>query len=218
MTRPGTKAHLHRYLDFGRDALLWKLDGLSEYDVRRPLTPTGTNLLGLVKHLSGVEAGYFGETFGRPFPEPLPWITDDAEDNADMWATPDESREDILGLYGRVRAFADATITELPLDAPGRVPWWPDDRAGVTLDAIIIHVTAEVHRHAGHADVVRELIDGAVGMRVGRENMPSDDRNWWTDYRNRLEQAAKTAAAAAASSEAAVGPAGDDGAAPASDG
>lgn len=194
MTRADTKSHLHQYLTFGREALLWKLEGLSEYDVRRPMTPTGTNLLGLVKHLAGVESGYFGETFGRPFPERLAWIADDAEKNADMWATPDESRADVLGLYERVRAFADATIAELPLDAPGRVPWWPDERADVTLDQILVHVATEVHRHAGHADVVRELVDGAVGMRVGRENMPESDVAWWSDYRDKLEQAAKAAA------------------------
>ncbi|RFU40830.1 DinB family protein [Actinomadura logoneensis] len=195
MTQPrtDTKSHLHEYLVAGRDALLWKLEGLSEYDVRRPMTPTGTNLLGLVKHLAGVESLYFGETFGRPFPEHLPWIQDDAEANADMWATPDESRADILGLYERVRAFADATITELPLDAPGRVRWWPAERADVTLDRILVHVATEVHRHAGHADVVRELIDGMVGMRVGRENMPESDLAWWADYRDKLEQAAKAA-------------------------
>jgi hypothetical protein len=64
---PNPKADLLRYLQDGRDALLWKLDGLSEYDIRRPLTPTGTNLLGLVKHIASVELGYFGDTFGRPF-------------------------------------------------------------------------------------------------------------------------------------------------------
>ena len=58
------KADLRRYLQDGRDALLWKLDGLSEYDIRRPLVPTGTNLLGLVKHVTWVELGYFGDTFG----------------------------------------------------------------------------------------------------------------------------------------------------------
>ena len=57
-------------------ALLWKLDGLSEYDVRRPLVPTGTNLLGLVKHVASVASGYFGDTFGRPFAEALPWLAD----------------------------------------------------------------------------------------------------------------------------------------------
>src|ERR1700736_434639 len=101
------KADLHRYLQDAREALLWKLDGLSEYDVRRPLVPTGTNLLGLVKHVAGVEAGYFGGAFGRPYEEPLPWYDDGAEPNADMWATADESRQDILGLYQRVWAHSD---------------------------------------------------------------------------------------------------------------
>ncbi|WP_026413515.1 DinB family protein [Actinomadura oligospora] len=194
MTKPDTKTHLRQYLDFGREAMLWKLEGLSEYDVRRPMTPTGTNLLGLVKHLAGVESVYFGETFGRAFPEHLPWMDDTAEKNADMWATPDESRADILALYERVRAFSDATIAELPLDAPGRVAWWPDERADVTLDQIIVHVAVETHRHAGHADIVRELIDNTVGMRLGRENMPESDAKWWDEYRNTLEQAARTAA------------------------
>src|SRR4028119_1039072 len=65
-------AVVQRYRTTTREALLWKLDGLSEYDVRRPLTPTGTNLLGLVKHLTITEAWYFGEGFGRPVPETMP--------------------------------------------------------------------------------------------------------------------------------------------------
>jgi len=85
MTTSDPKTDLHRYLQAGREALLWKLDGLSEYDVRRPLVPTGTNLLGLVKHVASVEAGYFGDTFGRPFGEPLPWFEEGAAPNADMW-------------------------------------------------------------------------------------------------------------------------------------
>ncbi|MEV4350801.1 DinB family protein [Actinoplanes sp. NPDC049596] len=183
-------ATLHEYLQTARDALLWKLDGLSEYDARRPLVPTGTNLLGLVKHMAGVEAGYFGETFGRPFPEPLPWMDDDAEWNADMWATPSEAREDIIALYRRVWAHGDETIKTLPVDAPGRVPWWGDDP--VTLHQILVHVTAETNRHAGHADIVRELIDGEAGVRQGRSNLPPADRDWWPGYRDRLEKAAQT--------------------------
>ena len=73
MAEMDPKATLVRYLQQARDAMLWKLDGLGEYDIRRPLTPTGTNLLGLVKHLAGVESGYFGATFGRPFPGTLPF-------------------------------------------------------------------------------------------------------------------------------------------------
>jgi hypothetical protein len=170
--------------------LLWKLDGLSEYDIRRPLTPTGTNLLGLVKHVASVEAGYLGDCFGFPFGEPLPWFEEDAEPNADLWATADESRDDIVGLYRRVWAHSDNTIAALPLDAIGRVPWWPPDRAEVTLHTILVHMIAETHRHAGHADIVRELIDGSVGLREGNDNMPPVDEAWWTSYRERLESVA----------------------------
>jgi uncharacterized damage-inducible protein DinB len=142
------KANLHRYLQTAREVLLWKLDGLSEYDVRRPMTPTGTNLLGLVKHVASVEAGYFGVTFGRPFDEPMPWYEDDAEPNADMWATADESREQIIAFYHRVWTHSDVTIDSLELDAVGHVPHWPKDRSEVTLHQILVHMTAETHRHA----------------------------------------------------------------------
>ncbi|GIH79676.1 DinB family protein [Planobispora longispora] len=192
MTEPGPKADLHRYLKSVREAVVWKLDGLSEYDVRRPLTPTGTNLLGLVKHLASVEAGYFGETFGRPFPEPMPWYAEDAEPNADMWATADESREDIVGLYRRVWAHADATIDELSPEATGRVPWWPDEHATTTLHRILVHVIAETNRHAGHADIVRELVDGAAGLREGNDNLAPADGGW-EEHRARLERVAREA-------------------------
>jgi hypothetical protein len=193
VTEPGPKSDLHRYLQSGRDALLWKLEGLGEYDVRRPLTPTGTNLLGLVKHLSYVEMGYFGPTFGRPVPEVEPWLADDVEANADMWATADESRDEIVALYHRAWAVADATIDALPLDAAGRVPWWGAARREVTLHRILVHVIAETHRHAGHADIVRELVDGAAGLRADNDNLPSVDRPWWESHRSRLETVAREA-------------------------
>jgi uncharacterized damage-inducible protein DinB len=188
------KADLHHYLQVAREALLWKLDGLSEYDVRRPMVATGTNLLGLVKHLAAVEQGYFGATFGRrPFPERFEWYEDGAEANADMWATPEETRDDILGLYHRSCAHADATIDELGLDTVGRVPWWPAERSEATLHRILVHVVAETNRHAGHADIVRELIDGAAGLRADNDNMAEGDASWWAGYRARLEQAAQQA-------------------------
>ena len=186
------KADFHRYLQEARDALLWKLDGLSEYDVRRPLVPTGTNLLGLVKHVAGVELGYFGDTFGRPHHEPLPEF-DPNEPNADMWATAGEPREQITGLYRRAWRHSDATIGALALDAIGHVPWWPADRNEVTLHHILVRVTAETQRHAGHADIVRELIDGAVGLQDGRDTMPSGDAAWWEGYRSGLERVAREA-------------------------
>jgi hypothetical protein len=184
------KAALQLYLTRARDALLWKLDGLEEYDIRRPLVPTGTNLLGLVKHVGSVAAEYFGRCFDRPFGEPLPWL--EAEDNADMWATPDESREQVIGLYQRAWAHADATIEALPLDAVGSVPWWPADRRQATLHRIMIHMIAETERHAGQADIVRELTDGSVGLRPGALNLPDVDTAWWSNHRDRLERAART--------------------------
>lgn len=193
MTDADAKADLHRYLQIARDALLWKLEGLSEYDVRRPMTPTGSNLLGIVKHVASVEFGYFGETFDRPSGEPLPWVAAEAADNADMWATADESREQIIALYHRAWAHSDATINALAVDASGRVPWWPDDRSLVTLQRILIHLIAETNRHAGHADIVRELIDGASGLRDGNRSMPPGDQAWWESYRNALEQVAREA-------------------------
>jgi hypothetical protein len=187
------KADLRRYLDGAREALLWKLEGLTEYEIRRPLTPTATNLLGLVKHAAGVEAEYFGSVFERPFGEPHPAVVDDAADNADMWATSDESREQVVGFYRRVWAHADATIEALPLEAMGTVPWWPEDRREVTLHRVLVHVIADLQRHAGHADIVRELIDGSAGLRAENSNLPQHDQAWWDDYRNRVEAAAKQA-------------------------
>ncbi|MFF1955804.1 DinB family protein [Streptomyces sp. NPDC058220] len=193
MTASDPKTDLHFYLQAARDALLWKLEGLSEYDVRRPLTPTGTNLLGLVKHVARVEMGYLGDTFGRPSSESLAWLEDEAESNADMWATADESREQIVELYRRAWAHADATIDALALDTVGTVPWWPSNRNEVTLNHAVVRVIADTHRHAGHADIVRELIDGAVGMNKGNDAMGTGDSAWWEDYRARLERVAREA-------------------------
>jgi hypothetical protein len=195
MTGSDPKAELHFYLTRARDALLWKMDGLSEYNVRRPLVPTGTNLLGLVKHVASVAGGYFGECFGRPLAEPMLRLDDDAEPNADMWATAEESREQIVGLYHRAWVHADATIDALPLDATGEVPWWPPERRQPTLHRVLIHMIAETERHAGHADIVRELIDGSAGIRAKHSSLPDGDAAWWTTYRDRVEQAAKDAGA-----------------------
>ena len=194
MTESDRKADLHRYLQDAREAMLWKLDGLSEYDVRRPLVPTGTNLLGLVKHVTGVEMGYFGDTFGRPCADQLPF--DESDPMSDMFAAPSESREFLTGLYRRAWAHSDATIEALPLDAVGHVPWWPADRNEVTLHHVMVRVATETARHAGHADIVRELIDGAAGWTPARSNLPPGDQPWWQAYHDRVERAAQEAAAA----------------------
>jgi hypothetical protein len=173
--------------------VLGKLDGLSEYEVRRPRTPTGTNLLGLVKHLVGVEIGYLGDTFGRPFPDPPPWLTDNAfaaEPDVDMYAAAHESRAEIVELYRRACAHADATVAALPLDATGRVPHWPVERATVTLHHVLVHVLADTTRHAGHADILRETADGVAGLRTAGDNLPSADPAFWAEHVARVEAAA----------------------------
>ena len=190
MTDYDPKADLHRYLQDARDTLLWKLEGLSEYDIRRPLVPTGTNLLGLIKHVTGGEMGYLGDTFGRPCPGQLPW--DESDPNTDMFAFPEESREFITGLYRQAWAHSDATIEALPLDAIGHVPWWPAERAEVTLHHIVVRVATETARHAGHADIVRELIDGTAGWTQAQSNLPPADQ--WPSHYHRVEQAARQAA------------------------
>ncbi|MFI6444233.1 DinB family protein [Kitasatospora sp. NPDC050543] len=185
------KSDLRVYLQDARDALLWKLEGLSEYDIRRPMTPTGTNLLGLVKHVTSAEAVYFGDAFGRPFDAPPLWIAGDAEPNSDLWAVPGETREQIVGLYREVWAHSDATIAALPLDAVGRVPW--GKRSEVTLHRTLVHMIAETDRHAGHADIVRELIDGTAGLREESDDLAPGDPSWWENHRRRLERAAREA-------------------------
>ena len=187
MTDADRKAELQSYLRGARDALVWKLDGLGEYDIRRPLTPTGTNLLGLVKHSTASHLTYFGEVFGRPCEKPS-WLGSDAEPYAQFWAAPDESRDDVVTGYRRAGDLADETIRDLPLDAVGTVWWWGD--ASATLHHVIVHVTADTQRHAGHADIIRELIDGSVGMLDGADNLHIRDPAEQQRFRDRVEAAA----------------------------
>jgi uncharacterized damage-inducible protein DinB len=184
------KALLTRYLQTARDALLWKLDGLDEHQARLPMTRTGTNLLGLVKHVASMEYGYFGEVFGRDPGVAMPWLDEGAEDNADMWATADESIDWVRGFYAAAQVFSDNTIADLELDSPGVVAWWGPQRRDVTLRQILVHMLDETARHAGHADIVRELVDGAAGRRQGGSNLPDHDEQWWTRYRARLQEVA----------------------------
>ncbi len=178
---------LLRYLQRARDNLLGALDGLSEPDVRRPLTSTATSLLGLVKHVATVETGYLGECVGRPFPEQLPWDTAAGEaDSADMWATAEESREAVLGLYRRSWAHADESVRVLGLAAPAVVPWWPQERQHTTLGWVLVHLLEETAQHAGHADILREQLDG----RAGRDRDQVGDTAWWEAHVARVQAAA----------------------------
>jgi hypothetical protein len=171
------KEALVDYLAGQRRVLLQKVDGVSERELRMPRTPTGTNLIGIVKHCANVEYGYFGPTFGREIDDPSGLVTDEAwEDDpqADWYATAEETSADVIDLYRRVQAFCDETIAALPVDAPGRVPWWGPG-GDVTLGHVMVHVIQDLARHAGHADILREGIDGAVGFMSAGDNLPEID-------------------------------------------
>lgn len=189
-----SKAVLLRYLTVARTAVRWKVDGLSEYDLRRPMTPTGTNLLGIVKHLAAMEAGYFGDCLGRPLPDVPDWygalMDDTLENNGDMWASADESRASILDMYTRAAAHADVILADLDLHDTGTVSWWGQGGETVPLHVLLVHMIAETNRHAGHMDIVRELVDGAAGMRPDSTNVPSGDEDYWASHRARVQEAA----------------------------
>ncbi|TCB88300.1 DinB family protein [Micromonospora zingiberis] len=185
------KAALHHYLQATRDNLIWKLDGLSEREARLPRTATGNNLLGVLKHCLNVEAGYFGPTFGREFPMPeelVPMQAFEEDPQADWYARESETKKGLIDLYRRVGVFADQTIEQLPLDAPGQVPWWRPDERDVTLHRIIIHVTCDLARHAGHADIMREQHDRAIGLRRENSGVPHDYD--WPAYVTKLTKLA----------------------------
>ena len=194
MTDADEKQTLHRYLRNARGVLLWKLEGLSDYDIRRPMTPTGTNLLGLIKHCAAIEFMYFGQVVDRPFPgaDDLDWHENGAESG--LYATAAESREQVTDFYQRVWGHSDATIEELPLDARGTVPWWPEESRHPTLHSLLVHTIQETARHAGHADIIRETIDGAVGLREGVSNLPPEaDAVAWKQHYDKLESIARSA-------------------------
>lgn len=179
------KSELHRRLKLSRASLLSKLEDLSEYDMRRPMTPTATNLLGLVKHLAGLEYGYLGESFDRPGPDRMSWIEDGSIwDDADMWATADESSQDLIALYRRSCAHGDATIAELDLDASARVAHWPEERRNTTLGELLVRMVSETAQHAGHADIIREMIDGRAN-----DDDPTDEPTR-AQFRARVQSAA----------------------------
>lgn len=192
------KATLGEYLDRFRSALLSRLDGLGEYDARRPLTTSGTNVAGLVKHAALIQFGYLGEVFDRPADRPMPWFDDDAEPNADLWVPPGESLAFVRELHAASAEHADRTIAALPLDARGRVPWWSEARADVTLHQILVHLVTEYARHAGHADILRESLDGERGTGPDDPNLPFHGDREWAAYRERVERDARAAAGTSA--------------------
>jgi hypothetical protein len=162
--RVGTeKAALHAHLKQARDSLIWKVEGLTEADRRRPMTPTGTNLIGIVKHMTWIESWYLCEFFSRQRPR-LEWeweVDADWGHHGHMYAKPEETTEELIAAYRAATAAADRTIEDLELDATGK--HWSG--ATVSLRSMLLTVLLDTTRHAGHSDIVRELIDGTTGDR-----------------------------------------------------
>ena len=182
------KAELQTYLQATRALMLAKLDGLSEYDRRRPLVPSGTNLLGLVKHLVGIEYVYLGTSVGRPPAKQLPWDADGTVwEGADMWALSTESSDYLTGLYKEACAHSDRSIAELDLDTPAEVPHWAEGKRRTTFGALLVRVVDETAHHAGHADIVRELIDGQGGA-----DADMLDEAGWSEYYTKIQRAAES--------------------------
>jgi uncharacterized damage-inducible protein DinB len=147
---------LARYLDAYRQVILWKLEGVDEEAARRPRVPSGTSLLGLVKHLAYVERYWFQHVIaGRDVP--IPWLE---EDDDEQWRLPPEQTvDDVIAFYEAEvaesrRIHAQLTDPDLTVE---------EDGEQVSVRRILIHMVEEVARHAGHADIIRELIDGSTG-------------------------------------------------------
>jgi hypothetical protein len=179
------KALLRTHLALAQKHLLWKLDGLSDEELRRPMTKTSTNLIGIVKHLTGVTAQYLISTFGRER-EVFDWERGEEPEfwyGGDMWATPEESSADLLSAYRRACDAALESIDALDFDAIGT----HHTGLKVSLRWMILNVLSDTLRHLGHADVIRENIDGAIG---GDPVLPStvagDDDEYWAKFRLRV--------------------------------
>ncbi|NHN54751.1 DinB family protein [Calidifontibacter sp. DB0510] len=184
------KAVWQRYYRERREALISKVEDLSEYEARRPRTPTGTNLIGIIKHVLNVEAIYLGATFGRPFPHPEELVADDAYDadpQADWYATADETVAGIIDLYRRVITHCEQTVEQLDLDAVGHVRHWGSEQ--VTLELILVHNFNDLSQHNGQADILREQVDGSAGWRGPGDNVP--DGYDWPAYVAKLTELAE---------------------------
>lgn len=175
--RMDTKDTLLRYLAATREALLWKAEGLTERELRMPHTPTGTNLLGLIKHCASLEHGYLVSCLGLTSDVAMPEFDFQADPNGDFFATAEESAVGIIDLYRQVGAAVEEALSGLDLDAPAHVPWW-GDRGDTTLGRLLVHVLTDVSRHAGHADIVREGIDGAAGLNAANSNLWEPEGGW----------------------------------------
>ena len=175
------KDTLKTYLGHSRGALPWKVEGLSDKDLTRPMVGSGTNLLGLIQHLGFTEYGYFVRCLGFAVNDRhYDTLVENPNDSADMWVAATIECHEVPAFYQRAIEAANRNIAMLPLDAPATVPWWPEGQRNTTLLRLLLQMNVETARHAGHADILRESLDGATGMRKKNTNMPSYDAREWT--------------------------------------
>jgi len=148
---------LTQQLDFHRATLLRKLEGLDDEPLRRPVTASGLSLLGLVKHLAETEQGWFLNIYGGLCEPDL--FSSDGDPDADFRVGPDETVDILVGQYLATSNRARAVVAAGGLDDVVTTPWG----AEVNLRAILLHMIQESARHNGHADIIREIIDGTTG-------------------------------------------------------
>jgi uncharacterized damage-inducible protein DinB len=150
----GEREMLTGQLDYHRATLLHKLDGLDAVQLRRQMTRSGLSLLGLVKHLTGTEQGWFLKIYAG-IDEP-----DLFDPEADFRIDADETPDGLVGLYMRTCQRAREVVAAGGLDDVVTTPWG----APANLRAILAHMIQETARHNGHADIIREAIDGTTGQ------------------------------------------------------
>ena len=155
-TGPG-KDTLLALLDNNRAVVLWKLDGLSLEEASRPVVGSGTSLLGLVKHLAYVERWWFGVFFAGTSVDD-PWSAEDPD--ADFRIEDDETVHSVISLYTEAVARSNELVAEAQMDD---ISVGSRDGERYALRWIVAHMIEETARHAGHADIIRELIDGTTG-------------------------------------------------------
>ncbi|MGO4297442.1 DinB family protein [Glutamicibacter sp. MCAF14] len=183
-------ALLREYLNDAREAVLWKCEGLDDAQARTPMSSTGTHVMGLLLHLAVNEAGYFIACLGRKIQDPvIRSIIDSEDEQADFLPPPGMSLDDAISLYKETIAAADGVLDELELDSPAVVPWWNKHRH-TTVQRLLVHMIAESHRHAGHLDIVREQLDGFIGLRPSAPNLPELTPGQWEQQRLKLKSLA----------------------------
>ncbi|PQZ86802.1 DinB family protein [Arthrobacter sp. MYb222] len=189
----GTGAHLREYLNDAREAILWKCEGLSDTQARTPLAPTGTHVMGLLLHLAVTESEYFVGCLGQKIENPIIRdISEDEDAQADFRPPPNMTLADAMNIYREATTAADVVLDYLDLDSPAVVPWWGTHRH-TTVERLLIHMIAESHRHAGHMDIVREQLDGFVGLRPSATNIPDLTPAQWEEQRLRIKEIADNA-------------------------